>query len=198
MSAPSEPTTAVCITFCGALYYTDCEAEEGVGLAVGVVEGAVELAELERGDEGLACGGVGEADAEGGRGGEHDGLAGDHLGVVVDDDGGPAGGPQVEVELREDVAAVEVAVQECGADEVAGAGADGERVAVLGAAAAARRRRGGHGGEVAHRRVLRALLRRHGDGGRLAEGEPSGVARPQQAQLVRVVCGAAAVDADET
>jgi hypothetical protein len=52
----------------------------------------------------------------------------------------------------------------------------------------------GRRGEVAHRGVLRALL---GDGGRLPEGEPPGVARPLQAQLVRVVGGAAAVDADE-
>jgi hypothetical protein len=170
------------------------EAEEGVGLEVGVVEGAVQLPELQRGDERLPRAGVGDADAEGGRRGQHHHLPRHHRGLVVDDDGGPARGTQVEVELREHVAAVEVAVQEAGPEQVACPSPDAQSVAVLACAAAA----AGRGGEVAHRGVPRALLRRHRDVGRGSEGEPPGVACPHQTELVRVVAGTAAVDAHET
>ena len=116
------------------------EGEEGAGLGVGAVQRPVEGPELEGRDEGPAGGGVEELDGDDGGLCQHDDLP--------CDDGGPAGGAEVEVELREGVVAVESGVEEGGADEVARAGGDGERVAVLGAvgregAEASRRRRGG-------------------------------------------------------
>ena len=124
------------------------EGEEGAGLGVGAVQRPIEGPELEGRDEGPAGGGVGEADGDGGGLGQHDGLPCDEAGAVVDDDGGPVGGAEVEVELGVGVVTVESGVEEGGADEVARAGGDGERVAVLGTvgregAEASRRRRGG-------------------------------------------------------
>lgn len=176
------------------------EGEEAGGFVGGAVEAAVERAELEGGDEGLPRGGVGEADGEGVGSGEDDGFAGEDPGVVVDDDGGPAGGAEVEVELREDGlvggAAVEeeVGVEEGGAEEVAGAGGDLERVAVL---VAVRR-------EVAESAVLGAAALWRGGRRRLGDREggagvdEAGVGGPLEAQRVGVVGGAAAVDAQET
>lgn len=174
-----------------AKIYPRRQSKKEACLVSGVVERTVKLSKLQSRDEGLSRAGIGETYTERGSSSQDDGFLNDGGGGVVDDDGGPGRRSEGDIELRVDVAVIEVAVEESGPDKVARPVPDVHGVAVLPVV----RGEVAHGGQLLLG-LLQAILDQQLRG--LAARDEAGIRGPLDPNGIRVITSSPAVQANET